>query len=149
MADQLGSGRMLLASLVYPVPVLGKAFRDESGVRLYNRMIYGDSGILDQIVPFQGELFLTFHVPGVVAGFAVLGMILARLQGAFERSRSGFWSYACQYTATWMAFLIQGSLAALSQIFVFFFWPIYVFVIVRRIATGRKSALLLTATPGL
>ena len=33
-----------------------------------------------------------------------------------------------QFTAMWIAFLIIGSLEVVSQIFVYFFWPIYVLV---------------------
>jgi hypothetical protein len=121
----LSSGRMLLASIMYPVPVLGKPFREASGVVVYNKMIYGENGTLDQVVPFQGELFLSFHIIGVFFGFCVVGWVLARLQAGFDRTGSAFASYVYQYTATWVAFLIQGSLAVLSQILVFFFWPIY------------------------
>ena len=55
-------GSTLIGSALHPVPLLGKGFRDSSGVAIYNRAIYGDTGTEDQIVPFQGELFVNFHL---------------------------------------------------------------------------------------
>ena len=71
---------------------------------------------------------MDFGVPGVIIGFLVLGALIARMQSIFERSETALGLYVTQYTAMWVSFLIIGSLEVVSQIFVFFFWPIYVLV---------------------
>jgi hypothetical protein len=120
-------GSSLLGSAMHAVPVLGKGFRDSSGVAIYNQAIYGNSGIEDQIVPFQGELFINFHLVGVVAAFFGLGLAIGILQRLFENVRTAFAGFAIHYVAMWTGMLIVWSLAVLSQILVYFCWPIYVF----------------------
>jgi hypothetical protein len=119
-------GSTLVSSVLDPVPLLGKGFRDSSGVAIYNRAIYGNSGVEDQIVPFQGELFLNFHLAGTVAGFFGLGILMAKFQRHFESARSAFAAFAIHYVSMWVAMLIIWSLSVLSQILVYFCWPIYV-----------------------
>ena len=118
-------GRTLLSSLIIPVPIIGKPFRATSGPVIYNEMIYGNIGVIDQIIPFEGELFMNFHLLGVVVGYSILGHVTFRLQRAFEQSASAIKCFISIYAAYWILFLIQGSLAVVSQIFVYFFWPIY------------------------
>ena len=119
-------GSTLVASAMDPVPMLGKSFRDSSGAAIYNRAIYGNSGFEDQIVPLQGELFLNFHLPGIVAGFFALGLLIGKCQGLFETAGSAFAAFAIHYVAMWAGMLILWSLAVFSQILVYFCWPIYV-----------------------
>src|SRR5512135_2815748 len=71
-------GTTLISSLMLPVPVLGEGFRPTSGPVIYNQMIYGKDASQDQIIPFQGELFLNFHILGVAAGYWVLGLLTSR-----------------------------------------------------------------------
>jgi hypothetical protein len=118
-------GRTLVASALDPVPVIGKSFREGSAVAIYNRAIYGDTGNLDQNVPFQGELFINFHLAGVVAGYFALGLLIGELQRRFEAAGAAFAAFAVQYIAAWAAMLIVWSLAVFSQILVYFCWPIY------------------------
>jgi hypothetical protein len=132
----------LLASLLSPVPILGKAFRDSSGPALYNRLIYGNDGIADQNIPFEGEVYLCLGPAGLVGAFLLIGAAIGRLQRSFSRAATAFESYALQFTATWVAFLVQGSLAAMAQVFVFFFWPIYGYALLRlsrRMAMTRRG----------
>jgi hypothetical protein len=124
-------GKTVVSSAMYPVPRLGRPFRSSSGVLIYNRLIYGEAGTVDQVVPFQGELFLDFAWGGVVAGYIVLALLVSRLQLAFERAKTAFAAFAAQYAAIWLAFLIVGSLAVVSQIFINFFWPVIVFAALR------------------
>ncbi|GEJ58163.1 hypothetical protein [Anaeromyxobacter diazotrophicus] len=126
------SPRVLLGSLMYPVPVLGKPFREESGPVIFNRLIYRESDIVDQIIPFQAEVWLSLGPVGLLAAFLLLGALLARLQRAFDAAQTTFDSYAIQFTAIWATFLIQGSLAVVSQVFVYFALPIYGYMLVRR-----------------
>jgi hypothetical protein len=124
-------GKTLVSSAMYPVPRLGGPFRNSSGVIVYNRLIYGNAGIADQVVPFQGELFLDFAWGGVLVGYVVIGLLVSRLQRAFERASSAFDSFAWQYVAVWLAFLVIGSLAVVSQTAIYFFWPLIVFAWLR------------------
>ena len=137
--DTLYWGRTLAASALYPVPVLGKPFRESSGVALFNRLIYANES-LDQVIPFTGELFLNFHVVGVIAGFALLGWAVAALQARFERACRALDAYICLFTGLWLSSLILSSVAAVGQIFVYMFWPIYGYLIVRAAARRKKRA---------
>jgi len=130
-------GRTLLSSLMFPVPIIGKSFRATSGAVIYNEMIYGNTGVIDQIIPFEGELFMNFHLFGIVVGYGILGHVAFRLQRAFEQSASAIKCFISIYTAYWILFLIQGSLAVVSQIFVYFFWPIYFYLISKLFFVGR------------
>jgi hypothetical protein len=122
-----------------PVPTLGAPFRRNSGVVLFNRLIYGDQPVGDQIVPFQGELFLDFAYFGVVAGFGLFGLVLARVQSAFVAAADAFAAFAWQYAATWLGFLVIGSLAVVSQIAIYFSWPLLVFAWLRKRPSAAAS----------
>jgi hypothetical protein len=133
-------GRTLVSSAMFPVPRLGAPFRATSGLVIYNHLIYGErSSIVDQVVPFQGELFMDFTLPGVVAGYLCLALGLGRLQRGFERSVSAFAAFAWQYGAIWVGFLVIGSLAVFSQIAIYFFWPIAVFGLLTRRLAAQPS----------
>jgi hypothetical protein len=54
---------------------------------------------------------------------------MARLQRGFERAPTSLQAFSWQYAATWVAYLVAGSVAVISQIFIYFFWPIYVLAI--------------------
>ncbi|HKI18676.1 MAG TPA: hypothetical protein VKA15_12395 [Isosphaeraceae bacterium] len=133
-------GRTLLSSLMFPIPIIGKSFRATSGVVIYNEMIYGNTGVLDQIIPFEGELFMNFHLLGIVVGYGILGHVAFRLQRAFEQSSSAIKCFISIYTAYWILFLIQGALAVVSQIFVYSFWPICFYFISKLIFAGMRRA---------
>jgi hypothetical protein len=123
--SDLRYGETIVASAMSPVPTLGAPFRSASGTRFYNQLIYGREDINDQVIPNQGELFINFHLPGVIVGYLLLGLILARLQRGFERAPTSLQAFSWQYAATWAAYLVAGSVAVISQIFIYFFWPIY------------------------
>jgi len=125
------SPRVLLASLLSPVPIVGKAFRERSGPALYNRLIYGNVDVMDQIIPFEGEVYLCLGPSGLVGAFVAIGLIIGRMQRSFDLAPSAVDAYALQFTATWVAFLVQGSLASVSQIFIFVLWPIYGYALLR------------------
>jgi hypothetical protein len=140
-------GKILGSSALAPLPILGKPFRDGSGTAIYNRFIYGMLDVEDQIAPFQGETFLDFHLPGMLAAFALLGWLTFKLQIAFARSKSFFELFVWQYFAVWVCFLIIGSLSVVSQIFIYFCWPFFLFFVWRRLNirfTGRFSVRMVT-----
>jgi len=124
-------GKTLLPSLVYPIPVLGKPFREISGPGIFNGLIYGDSDNVDQVIPLAGELYVNFHLAGVVLGSALLGWALAWMQGRFVAAPTAVESYAWLMMALWTVF--PGSLSVMSQIYLYSFWPIYVYFAARRL----------------
>ena len=124
-------GKTLLPSLVYPIPVLGKPFREISGPGIFNELIYGDSDSVDQVIPLAGELYVNFHLAGVVLGSVLLGWALACMQGRFVAASTPVESYAWLMMALWTVF--PGSLSVMSQIYLYSFWPIYVYFAARRL----------------
>jgi hypothetical protein len=124
-------GKTLLPSLVYPIPVLGKPYRDTSGTGIFNELIYGDTESVDQVIPLAGELYINFHLAGVVLGNVLLGCFLACLQGKFVGAPNPVESYAWLMMALWTVF--PGSLPVTSQIYVYSFWPIYLYFVVKSV----------------
>ena len=96
-------GTTLISSVMHPVPVLGESFRATSGPSLYNEMIYGKNGFSDQIIPFQGELFLNFHIPGIIAGYWLLGLVTARTPAGVPLGQ-----YFARYVRCSLRFLLGG-----------------------------------------
>lgn len=137
-------GRTLIPSLIYPVPVLGKPFRERSGPVLFNELIYGSSDTLDQIIPLDGELYINFHLAGVALGGALLGWFVAWLQGRFVSAPNPVESYAWLLIALWTMF--PGSLSVASQIYVYSFWPIYAYFAFKKLGTWRR--LVVAPRPG-
>jgi hypothetical protein len=117
--------------VVYPIPVLGKPFRDISGPVIFNELIYGDSDNVDQIIPLAGELYINFHLAGVVLGAMLLGCLLAWQQGRFVAAPTPVEGYAWLMMALWTVF--PGSLSVASQIYLYSFWPIYVYFVATRL----------------
>jgi hypothetical protein len=130
-------GKTLLPSLVYPIPVLGKPYRDSSGPVIFNQLIYGDTDSVDQIIPLDGELYVNFHLAGVVLGGVLLGCLLAWLQGKFVAAPNPVESYAWLMMALWIVF--PGSLSVASQIYLYSFWPIYIYFVVRRFRSWNAA----------
>lgn len=136
-------GKVLASSALAPLPVLGKPFRENSGTAIYNRFIYGVQDVQDQIAPFQGEIFLDFHLPGLLVGFAFLGWLAFKLQTAFAQSSSFFDKFVWQYFSVWIFFLIFGSVSVVSQIFIYFCWPFYLYFTCKRLefrVPGRSQS---------
>ena len=137
-AQDLHFGEVTVSSVISPVPRLGKSFRAHSGTAIFNQAIYGTGGSQDQIVPFQGELFVDFHLLGVIAGYCLLGWIIARIQRKFEASRSLIDIYTSQYAAVWVCVAVFGSISIVSQTFVYFFWPVYVYLFLANLRPRRS-----------
>jgi hypothetical protein len=130
-------GRTLLPSLVYPIPVLGKPYRDTSGTGIFNELIYGDTDSVDQIIPLDGELYINFHLAGVVLGNVLLGCFLAWLQGKCVGAPNPVESYAWLMMALWTVF--PSSLAVTSQMYVYSFWPIYSYFLVKSVWSWNSA----------
>ncbi len=123
----LYGGFTLVASVLSPIPILGKDFRDASGSALYNQALYGMPGFDDQIIPFSAELFVNFHAAGVLAGFFVLGLVLGQAEIWIAAVGSSFGAFAVQYVSIWCAMLAVWSLSIFSQIAIYFLGPIYLY----------------------
>lgn len=140
-------GRSVFASLMYPLPVLGKPFREASGVAVYNRLIYGVDGVVDQVTPAAGELFLNFHLPGVAVFFALLGFGVQRTEQRFRAAPTAFRAVAAFMVGMWLSFPIAGAVAVVSQIFIYSFWPLYAYYGLRAVLgaclapAGRRPVL--------
>ena len=124
---------------MYPVPIAGKPFRERSGVYLFNMLIYGDAEVRDQVFPLDAELYSNFYFPGVVTGYALLGWILSYFQIRFISAPNAIESYSWMTLALWTVF--PGSLSVLSQMYVYAFWPIYVYMGFKTLASPQPLSL--------
>ena len=98
-------------------------------------------------MPFQAELFVNFGLPAVMVAYGLLGLVVARLERAFQTATSAVQTFMAQYAAVWLAFLIPGSLAATTQIFIYFFWPIYLYLGLRFIGWRSERNALASPEP--
>ncbi len=122
-------GHSLIGSVLSSVPILGASVRDVSGHVLFNRLVYGvHPQFYDQVMPFQAELYVNYGIVAVIVAYGLLGLIFSQLERGFQRSPNTVQAFMTQYAAVWLAFLIPGSIAATSQIYIYFFWPIYFYL---------------------
>ncbi len=138
--DKLFGGTSLVSSVLSPIPILGKSFREDGGPIVYNKAIYGMAGIDDQIPPFTSELFGNFHVAGVVAGLLGLAFLLARLESWMDVVGSTFGAFVIQYIAVWGAMLSVWSVSVYAQILFYFLGPVYLYLAVMRIRAWLRRA---------
>jgi len=113
----------LISSILYPMPVIGKPFRETSGVVRFNNLIYGDADNFDQNIPYDAEFYLNFGVIGVILGYLLLGFLQAFLQRRFFFARQPIASYSWLAIGIWTVF--PASVPVLSQICIYSLWPIY------------------------
>jgi hypothetical protein len=73
----------LLASVLEPIPILGKAFREQSGPFVYNSAL-NKYFSQDQIIPMAGELFYNGGYLLVTAGYMAFGMVYRWLDATFK-----------------------------------------------------------------
>jgi oligosaccharide repeat unit polymerase len=125
-------GTTLARSVLAPAPIVGRTARLGSGTTLYNQLVYGRPGTVDQIIPFTAELDWNFGIYGVLAGFFLVGLIVARLQRAFDASDGIVSSFVLQYFAMWAAFLVIGSIQVVTQILVYFSLPVLLLALLSR-----------------
>jgi hypothetical protein len=146
-------GNSVVSSALYPVPVLGKAFRHDSAPVEYNELIYGEPEIIDQILGLGAELYWNFGIPGIVVGYVLLGLAVRRFDDLIDAAPDPLAAYNWSYCGTWVAFMVINSISILSQIVVYFFWPIFVMSAVGYLARSRlparvhQSDALLTSPP--
>jgi hypothetical protein len=140
--DRTGTrhGQSIVNSALYPVPALGKPFRNNtSGPTAYNELIYGQPDISDQILGFGAELYWNFGIPGVVVGYFLLGFAVRRFDDRVEVAPDALASYSWSYCGTWVALLVINSISVLAQIVIYFFWPIFAMFVVAYLAGSRTK----------
>jgi hypothetical protein len=79
---------MLLASILDPVPIIGKHFREQSGSFLYNLTIYDSTISQDKTVPVAGELFYEGSYLLVIIVHVIIGWIYFKLDYVFKQNIS-------------------------------------------------------------
>ena len=141
----MGTG--LVSSLLSPIPIIGKVFRDHSGFVLYNAMIYGaDSSVMDQIIPFGLELWINGGIIGFLIGYLGLGCGVACVQAYYVSSGRGnaFSTFVTFTIGYWLASLYMGSFGVVSQYFIYKGVPIVSCLLVlswiRKPLPGSKSS---------
>jgi Na+-driven multidrug efflux pump len=132
-------GNTLVSSVLSPLPLVGKAYRPNSGADLYNALIYGPGGTIDQVLPFTAELDWNFGPLGVLAGFALVGVLLGLFQRGFMRANGLLSTFVLQYLGMWTAFLIVGSLQVVSQIMIYFTLPILFLMVLPALRTRTST----------
>ena len=130
-------GDSIVSSVMFPVPVLGKPFRDTSGPTLYNELIYGEPDIRDQNLPLGAELYWNFGVPGIIVGYFLLGFALRRLDDRVKIAPDALASFTWSYCGIWTALLVIHSISVLAQMVVYFFWPMITMVVVTYFTRSR------------
>ena len=76
----------LLASVLDPIPILGKAFREQSGPFLYNLIIYDSPDVQDKVIPVVGELFFNGGYVLVFMTHLLLGWVYSKLDFMFKQN---------------------------------------------------------------
>jgi hypothetical protein len=129
-------GKTIVGSIMLPVPILGKPFRSSSGPVEYNALVYGRGGVDDQILAVGAELYWNFGMAGVAGGYLLLGWAVRRLDERSKKSSDALATYTYCYIGVWVALSVINSLSVLAQILVYFLWPVYVMMLLRRRRPG-------------
>ena len=137
--DQTGTrhDESIVSSALFPMPVLGKPFRENSGATVYNELIYGQPGIDDQVLGFGPELYWNFGVLGIVGGYLLFGFAVRRFDDRVEAAADPLASYSWSYCGIWVALLVINSVTVLAQIVIYFFWPIFTMFFIAYLARSR------------
>ena len=122
-----------LASLLDPVPILGKFFREQSGPTLYNLAIYGFPDVQDKVIPVAGELFYNGGYFAVTLGHLAFGWVYQRLDALFKQYALAALPLALNlfYIALLFNAVLLLSLSVLAQFFVYnaapalLIWAVY------------------------
>ena len=137
--DRTGHGDSIVSSVMFPVPTLGKPFRNTSGPIVYNELIYGEPDITDQNLGFVAELYWNFGIPGIVVGYFLLGFAVRRFDDRIEVAPDALASYTWSYCGIWVALLVIHSISVLAQIITYFFWPAFAMFIITYLAGSRTK----------
>ena len=98
---------------------------------IFNELIYGDTELLDQIIPLDGGAL--HELPPCRGGSwqSCCSVVFCWLQRKFVAAPNPVESYAWLLMALWTVF--PGSLSVTSQMYVYSFWPIYSYFVAKRL----------------
>ena len=113
----------LSASIVSPVPIVGKLGREASGTTVYNQELYGSGGFRDQLLFANAELYAVGGHALVIATFAAAALALRRVERAALRSTSTTDTYVYALSGFCLAMLPVSSILSVSQGLVAFAAP--------------------------
>lgn len=74
----------LVASLLEPIPIIGKAFREQSGPYIYNLAYHQSLIAQDKVIPMAGELYYNGGYVLEGLGYAIFGTVFRWLDAAFK-----------------------------------------------------------------
>jgi hypothetical protein len=133
-------GTSLVSSIMAPVPLLGKSFRNYSGTEIYNRAIYGDLPANDQVIPYTGEWYINFGMLGVVVGYMLLALLVSYFDKQFHFYVNGgaMQLYAFAVFGLWGAYGVIVSVAVVSQLYIYLGFPIYIAMAYAHFSGRRK-----------
>jgi hypothetical protein len=132
---QPSMGSILYHSVLALVPIAGKSHRLQTGTYLYGTVIERT----DHPALFIAELFLDFSVFGVVAGFFLVGRFVARLQDRFNAAVEPFELFLIQFAGICLSYTVMVGIEEVAQFAVFLCWPIYCFLIYRKLTKSRNA----------
>jgi hypothetical protein len=134
------TGLNLVASLLAPVPILGREYRAVSGTGIFNRVVYGPIDATDQVPALAGEAYVALGFPGVGLVFGCVGVAMACVRWWQQHSRDGAEDALWFTVGWWVAFLIPGSLAVFSQFLIYGSWPFVTFLVWRALRLEVRGA---------
>jgi hypothetical protein len=128
-------GAVLYHSVVALVPIVGKSHRLSTGTYIYGTVIERT----DHPALFLTELFTDFYVFGIVAGFALVGRFVAALQNRFNAAVEPFELFLIQFVGICLSYTVMAGIEEVAQFAVFLGWPIYFFLIYRKMFQRRVA----------
>jgi hypothetical protein len=132
---QPSMGAILYHSVLSLVPVVGKAYRMSTGAYLYGVVIERT----DHPALFIAELFLDFSVLGVIAGFALVGRLVAALQDRFIAAGEPFELFLIQFAGVCLSYTVMSGIEEVAQFAIFLCWPVYAFFLYRKMFSSRRN----------
>ncbi len=126
-------GASFINSLLSPLPSYPDAWREQSGVALYNHAVYHSYIGKDQLVPVWFESFLSFGWPGIVLVGVVAGMLISFADIGRLRARSFPAAFAAAIVAFWVTQAGCVGSYSIVQNFLYFAAPALVVLAVSRV----------------
>ncbi|WP_266363306.1 hypothetical protein [Tellurirhabdus rosea] len=135
-------GPTLLSSFLFPVPVLGKSFRDTSGVMVYNGEIYGTVIHPDQVIPVSGEFYYNGGFPAVFLSHLAIGYAYCFLDQRFKQNLGA--NQASAFAWFYLALLFNAtiflSLSVLVQFLIYSAAPALLLLLINRFYSPLAAA---------
>lgn len=125
----------LLPSILDPIPILGKSFREHSGPYIYNSLIQTFSEVQDKVIPVAGELHYNGGILLVSGGHFVIGWAYSRLDFLFKQNvvNNSLFSLCIFYTALLFSALLSLSISVFVQFMIFNAAPVLIILLVLKL----------------